>query len=383
MRQELFLARRYTFRGRAKHISFISIVSCLGVGVGVAALIVVISVMNGFDRDLMERLLRFNYHLLIEGSPEELFKLKEEIKDYPQLKSASLFLQTQVFVNFDDYVVPLLLKGMDLSNREEQKNFFPYVTEVRDKEGFFVGEGIKRRFFVVDKLEFYTLKDLFSLRSEKVRGTFKVGIYDIDSNYLVTDLDKFREITSRYLTFLGLRLDNPFWAERFKEGLRKKYPTLLMSTWAESNRVLFSALKLEKITMFIILSLIILVASFNIFATLTVKVVEKTKDIGILKSIGYSDKNILTIFSLQGLLLGLVGVGLGGGIGIGLCFILKRYPFIRLPEEIYYIEYLPVALNARDIFLILVVGVALSFISSLFPARRAGKLPPVEALRYE
>ena len=157
----------------------------------------------------------------------------------------------------------------------------------------------------------------------------------------------------------------------------------IINTWIESNGALFSALKLEKVTMFIILSLIIVVASFNIFATLTVKVVEKTKDIGILKSLGFSSRHIVRIFSLQGIILGVIGVILGVGIGLFLCFLLKEYHFIHLPQEIYYIDYLPVMVNIKDVILISLVGVFLSFFSSIFPAVRASCLNPSEALRYE
>jgi lipoprotein-releasing system permease protein len=154
-------------------------------------------------------------------------------------------------------------------------------------------------------------------------------------------------------------------------------------TWIESNYSLFSALKLEKITMFIILSLIILVASFNIFSTLTVKVVEKIKDIGILKALGFNNRSILFIFSMQGLILGFIGVFFGSFLGISLCVLLKKYPFIKLPQQVYYLEYLPVAIEIKDITLIICVGLFLSLFFSVLASLKTTKYSICEALRYE
>jgi lipoprotein-releasing system permease protein len=341
--------------------------------------------MNGFDRDLMERLMRFNQHLTIEGlSSEQLSEIGEEMKTWEGVESASLSLQTQVFAKFDGLVLPLVVKGVDFNDRKERRAFYQYVTGETASEGFFVGEGLARRFIILDKIEFYPLKKKLQLQEEAVRGTFKVGLYDIDNNYLIADLEKAKSFSSNYLLFLGVRLNNPYQAGSIKEKIFDKFGrNLFVSTWMESNQVFFSALKLEKLVMFIILSLIILVAAFNVFATLTVGVVEKTKDIGILKSLGFTRKRISRIFSLQGLLLGFAGSLAGAALGLGLCLVLKKFPFIKLPQEIYYIEYLPIAINYRDIGLIILVGIALSFIFSLLPALRAARLQPCQALRYE
>ncbi len=382
---ELFLARRYLFRGQSRHISFIGIVSCLGIALGVATLIVVISVMNGFDRDLMEKLMRFNQHLSVEClDNQQLTQVAEKLKTWEEVKVASLSLQTQVFAKFENLILPLAVKGVDFEDQGERQNLYQYVTEERELEGFFIGEGLERRYFILDRIEFYPLEKKLNLQEETVRGTFKVGLYDIDNNYLITDLEKAKSLSPNYLLTLGVRVEDPFKAHLVKQKILKEFKQgLFVSTWMESNQVFFSALKLEKITMFIILSLIILVAAFNIFATLTVGVVEKTKDIGILKSLGFTRRRVARIFCLQGLLLGFLGTLSGTALGLGLCLTLKKYPVIKLPEEIYYIEYLPMAINYRDISLIILVGIILSFIFSLIPAIRAAKLSPSEALRYE
>ncbi|MDP2924495.1 MAG: ABC transporter permease [Candidatus Omnitrophota bacterium] len=381
---ELYLARRYLFRGRAKHISFIGIVACLGVTVGVAALIIVISVMNGFDRDLMDRLLKFNYHLNIFSAENNILpQVKNFVDKIALVENTSLIAQTQIFAKIDKYVYPLYVKGIDFSNESERKLFFSYVKEDSKIDGFFVGEGLKSRLAPFEQVEYYPLDKTFKLKTEKIRGFFRMGLYDIDNVYIITDLEKARSLSENYTLSLGIRLKNPYDATSVKNAIKHKFTEgVYINTWMD-NQVLLSALKLEKLTMFVLLSLITLVASFNIFATLTVKVVEKTKDIGILKALGFTSRRILAIFSLQGLLLGFIGVLSGTALGLGLCLLLQKYHFIKIPVGIYAIEHLPIYINYRDIVFIALLGLLFSFISSLFPAIRASKLPPSEALRYE
>jgi lipoprotein-releasing system permease protein len=390
MKTELFLALRYLFRGKARHVSFISIIACAGITLGIATLVVVISVMNGFDQELMEKLLRFNYHVTVEGTqrdiPEDLIR---SVRNVEGVENASVFLQTQVFAKLDEVVVPMVVRGIDFSNEEERKSFEKYIVYEKDTDaapaaGVYAGSGLYNKFFLEDTLEYYPLQKRLKLEQIPIRGVFRIGLYDIDTNYLVTDIETARNLSENYLLFLGVRIKDPFEAKSIKSRLLPLFGNrYLINTWMESNEVLFSALKLEKFTMFIILSLIILVASFNIFATLTVNVVEKTKDIGVLRSLGFTSGKVLSIFSLQGVLLGLAGVLAGVLLGLLLCVLLKEYQFIRIPQEIYYIEYLPVAINLRDVLYISGVGIALSFFSSLVPAVRASRLSPCDALRYE
>ena len=384
LKTEVFLALRYLFRGRARHISFISIISCLGVMLGVATLIVVISVMNGFDKDLMSKLLRFNYHITIESVRREIPEgVIKRVRNTEGVKGAAIFLQTQVFGKFNDYIVPIIVRGIDFSSRYEKKTFYKYVLKEKGNEGFFVGDGLRKKFLLGDRISYYPLSRKLRLKESKIRGVFKIGLYDIDNNYLVCNINEAKALGNNYLLFLGVRVNDPFKAAAVKSQLKNlEDDGFMVNTWIETNGALFSALKLEKITMFVILSLIVVVASFNIFSTLTIKVVEKTKDIGILKSLGFNSGHILSIFSIQGLMLGVIGVAAGVILGITLCFVLKEYHFIKLPQEIYYISYLPVTVKTKDIALISSLGILLSFISSLFPAVRASRLKPSEALRY-
>ncbi|MCP4652776.1 MAG: ABC transporter permease [Candidatus Omnitrophica bacterium] len=380
---ELQIARRYLFRGKAKHISFIGIISCLGIVLGVATVIVAIAIVNGIDGGLMERIMRFKPHLIIESSNhDDLYKIKEKIKQKDAVTGASLSLQTQVFAKFNGTIVPLIVKGMDLSEKSEMDFFFQYVRSQFGEEGFFVGQGVKRRYGVEDKLEFYPLQKKLKLHEEKVRGVFSVGLYDIDNYYIIADLERAKEFSPNYHFSLEVRVVDPFAVAALKEEIESEFKGIFVSTWIESNQALFATLSLEKLAMFIILGLIVLVASFNVFAMLTVKVVEKTKDIGILKSIGFTNRRILIVFTLQGVILGFIGVVAGSCLGLGICFILKRYPFIKLPQEIFFTEYLPIAVNYFEVVLISIIGMVICFISSLFPAIRASRMSACEALRY-
>jgi lipoprotein-releasing system permease protein len=385
MRTEFYLARRYLFRGKAKHLSFIGVISCLGVILGVATVIVAISIVNGIDGGLMERIMRFRDHIIIESTDvQKLIPIKEEIQQWEEVDSAAITLQTQVFAKFNNTVVPLVVKGMDFSDAGAKKMFYPYIKEEFDSEGVFIGEGVRKRFFISDKIEFYPLKKKLALQEEKVRGVFSVGLYDVDNYYLIYDLEKAKELSSNYLLLLGVKLKEPFSAAEVKEKIAQKfYDGVFINTWIETNQALFATLRLEKIAMFIILTLIVVIASFNIFATLTVKVVEKTKDIGVLKSLGFTNRRILSIFTLQGLILGIIGVVCGSALGLGVCYVLKSYPFIRLPAEIFFTEFLPVSVQYGDIIFIGMVSLFISFISSIFPALRASRLVVCEALRYE
>lgn len=385
MRTETFLSFKYLFRGRAKHVSFISVISCIGVSLGVATLIIVTSVMEGFDNDLMEKLLRFNDHITVESlnrnfNPESI-RAVEKIKN---VQGASLFLQTQVFAKVDKYIVPLVVKGIDLESSYGSSKFSKYIIEDYKKPGFFVGQGLYQKFFLSEKIEYYPLKKKLKSQVADVRGVFKIGLYDIDNGFLISDIETTKSLSDNYLLFLGINVEDPFNLSQVKEKIEDIFgPGYYVTDWTETNELLFSALKLEKFAMFIILSLIVVVASFNIFATLTVKVVEKTKDIGILKTLGVTNREILSIFTFQGMLLGIIGVIFGLGLGVSLCYLLKEYQFIKLPQEIYYIDYLPVAVRVKDVVIIAITGVLISFFSSIFPAVRAAKMNPCEALRYE
>jgi len=212
-------------------------------------------------------------------------------------------------------------------------------------------------------------------------------MYDYDLNLVFTNLESAQAIFDlpNQISSIAIKIESPDLAAKVKNEL----VTVLgfnynLKTWEEANQNFFAALKLEKLVMFIILALIILVASFNIISTLIVMVVEKTKDIGILKALGMPSSSVRKIFTYQGMIIGVIGTLSGAFGGIFLCWLLKKYQFIKLPQDIYYIERLPVSIELwPDIILIVSVAMAIVLIATFYPANKAAQLKPVEALRYE
>ena len=385
MRTEFYLARRYLFRGKARHISFIGLISCLGVALGVAALIIAFAIVNGVDGGLMRRIMRFQDHLIIDSvQKEKLYPVKEELDSWEGVEAAYLYIHTQVFAKFEDKkVLPVFVRGIDFSAPKSEQFFRQYIKSEVSDTGFFVGAGLLRNFLIGDEIEFYPLKKKLKLAKKKVRGVFEVGLFNIDNTHFIGDLAEIEELSPNHILLLGVKLNDPYQAAAVKKRIKNRFPGIFVSTWIETNEALFATLKLEKLALFIILGLIVLIASFNIFAALTVKVVEKTKDIGVLRSLGFRRGSIRDIFAQQGVMVGVIGVALGAALGIGACYLLEKYPFVKLPAEIFGTEYLPVEVNYADVISIVIIGLVIALISSYIPALRAARLNISKSLRYE
>jgi lipoprotein-releasing system permease protein len=220
----------------------------------------------------------------------------------------------------------------------------------------------------------------------EVAGIFSTGMYEYDLNLALASIETVQGILNRPGIFsgAGVRIQDPIQAPSVKEALQRRlgFPYWVMS-WMEMNKSLFAALKLEKVTMFVILTLIVLVACFNIVATLLMVVVAKTKEIGILRSVGATSRSIRRIFTWAGLLIGGIGTLLGTALGLLLCGALAKYQFIQLPPEIYYIDRLPVKLEWTDAGTVTLAALTISWIACLYPAWVAARLQPAEAIRYE
>lgn len=415
---EWMVGVRYLMAKRKQaFISVITAISILGVAVGVMAMIVVLAVMSGFEHDLRDKILGTNAHAVVlryGGGIEQYADAVSKTEQVPGVVAATPFIFSQAMLTTDVNVIGAVVRGVDVHTLDRVTNLKRYMAEgsldnllhppadLADKSptpvtlpGIVIGKELSKNIgaFYGDIITVVSPTGTLTpggmgpkLKRFRVVGVFNSGMYEYDSSlaYIsLADAQRFFE-TGDKVTGLELRVKNVDRADVVASDVRKAlgYP-FYTRDWMDLNRNLFSALKLEKVVMTIILVLIILVAAFNIVSTLIMVVMEKGKDIAILKSMGASGKSIMRIFLIDGLIIGGVGTTIGLVAGYFLCFLLQKYQFVKLPSDIYYISSLPVRTSAVDFVLVSSAAVLISLLATLYPAYRASRLNPVEAIRFE
>ena len=405
---ELFLGLRYLkAKRKQRFISVITIISVLGVMVGVMALVVVLSVMNGFRSDLMSKILGVNSHVLVlnlSGTFNGYQEVAEKVEKMDGVVAITPFVYTQVMLNNSGRVSGAVLRGVDpksaarvvsfdkmikegsLSSLSEAENGIPSIiigSELAKQIGASTGSLVT---VISPEGKLTPLGRTPNTKRFKVTAIFDSGMYEYDASMVYISLGEAQRFLALgdSVTGLELKVKEVYQSDIIARNIQKSlgYP-YWTKDWKLMNRSLFSALKLEKLTMFIILTMIVLVGALNIISTLVMVVMEKTRDIAILRAMGASAKSIMSIFMFQGVLVGVVGTAVGLLSGLGICYLLARYKFINLPADVYYISKLPVLVSYPDVTIVAVAAVVISFFATLYPAWYASRLNPVESFQYE
>jgi lipoprotein-releasing system permease protein len=410
MQFELFIGARYLrAKQRQAFISLITLLSIAGVTLGVMALIIVIAVMAGFESDLKSRILSVESHVVVMrhgGSFTDYAKVSDWINGVEGVKASTPFILSQIMIRSASGMSGAVIRGIvpesagkvitsisqdglkALAARTAAK---PSATDI---PGVVLGKELMKNLGVAkgDMIHLLSPRGMISpaglipvMKRFQVVGEFESGMYEYDGSlaYMnLSDAQKFLHMEDA-ITGIEVRVDDIYKARQISETITSRLGFPYWGRdWMQMNRNLFSALKLEKTVMFIILALIILVAAFNIASSLIMMVMEKTKDIAILKAMGATDQSIRRIFVFKGMTIGVIGTTLGVALGFVLCKLLEHYKFIELPGDVYYITKLPVLLKTFDVVSIATASLIICFLATLYPARQASGLNPVEAILY-
>lgn len=395
MKLYLKIAARYLFSVKGSTL-IITIVAFLGVFLSVSAIILTLGIFSGFQDELKTKILSKSPHLVITlYSDEEEGKIKETLRKFSD--EISLFVSYKLYnalASKEGTITNLSIKATDFKNPDFLKFLNMQLTEGEIKN-LVIGQGVSEllRAYPGDEI---TLISLFGIRTPtgiipktkkvKVGGLFYTGTYDQDYFVAYWDIKQAKAFFKRDLgtNVTEVYLKNPYEADEFKEKLISKLGNFyVIRSWIDLNKPLFHALELEKLGLFFILLLMVLVASFNITSLLFVKVKEKVKDIAILKTFGMNSKGILTIFLIVGLSIGIVGGLLGILNAYILAFFINKYKLIRVSEEVYMMSYIPAHIKLKDVLLTFGGTLILSFVSSLIPALHAAREKVIEVLRRE
>jgi lipoprotein-releasing system permease protein len=425
MAYELFISLRY-LRARRKQVfvSIITFISIAGIFLGVAALIIVIAVMSGFENDLRSKILGINSHIVLmehTGGMRDHARVHEEVTKIPGVVAATPFIYSQAMLKNGNSVTGIVLRGLSTTDalkvinlgkiregrldylQDGKKNIPGLKPDLSDLPGIIIGRELAKNLgvFLFETVHIVSPSGISTpmgmvprMKPFVVVGIFESGFYEYDSTLAYISLKTCQEFLNMgdLVTGLEIRVDDIYQADGIAKTIERKlgYPYWARN-WMEMNRNLFSALRLEKRVMFIILSLIVLVAAFNIISALIMIVMEKNKDIAILKTMGATRRDIMKIFIFQGVIVGALGTFLGclAGLSVALNlealsrFVEKIFGFKILPGDVYYLSELPSQVNYADVGIILGGTMLICFLATIYPSWRASRLDPAEALRYD
>jgi lipoprotein-releasing system permease protein len=403
---ELHIAVRYLLAKRKQaFISVISLISTAGVAVGVAAVVIALAVMTGLQQELRDRILGSNPHVYVSrvGGVDDYLAEVARLRQVPEVLGAAPAVLGQALISAGRGASPVQIKGVDPAleanvtdvQRTMKAGSLDALANRGDGiPGIVLGQDLATSLGVGvgDSVQVLTLEGVLTPmgnrplpRRRQVVGLFKLGLYEFDSTYAFVSLqDGMRLFDKGQADFIQLRVNDvyraPQVAAAVKARLGDQYWT---EDWTVMNKSLFSALTLEKIAVSLAVGLIVIVAALNIVATLILLVMEKHRDVAILKTMGASARSVTAIFVAQGLLIGLIGTSVGAGLGYGLSYVFDRYQLIRIPMDVYQVSHLPFTVIPRDFAIVIAVAVVICFVATIYPSRQASRLDPAQALRYE
>lgn len=389
--------RHLRTRRSERFISLITWLSALGVAVGVAALIVVYSVMTGYTETLRNKIVGMNAHVSVyalRGELDDAEKVAARVRALPDVVSASPFVLGQAILTAPGAVKGAGLRGIDPA---DPANAFlrQALTEgnlealAGGASSLLLGKELAKTLGlkVGDTVGVTVPSDgVPRLRSLRVAGIFSTGMFDYDAKIAVTSLDAARGLLGlgNRSTGIEVRVGDLMLADRVARDLTAALgPDYWIADWKRLNRNIFFALELQRVVLSLILALIVLVAAFNMAATLIMTVLEKTREIGILKAMGASNRLIRRVFTAQGLVIGAAGASGGLALGLGLCALIARYPIVKIPSDVYLFDRLPVTVEPLPCALFALSALALCYLATLYPSWQASRLDPVEAIRQD
>lgn len=421
MRYELFIGLRYLRpKRREGFLSLITAFSTIGVLLGVMTLNIVMAVMTGFEEDLRNRILGFNPHIILSslsGGITDYQQAVEKVRGAPGVVAAAPIVYGQVMVSSRQSVSGVVVRAVEPAHASDIVNIAPRlmqgaIDELGREQKVTIREGNEERTVQLSgiligkelakqlKVEVGDPISLISptqstpgpmgmvpkLRRFVVVGIFDSGMYDYDATLMymgLADAQKFFELGDR-VTGIEVRVDDVYAAQTTAKELEGVLGLPYQARdWTQINRNIFVALKMEKILYFVVLLLIVLVAAFNIVAMLIMVVMEKRKDIAVLKSLGATSQSIGRIFISKGVIIGVIGTLLGTGLGYLGCWVLATYEIIELPKDVFYVKTLPVKIYWENFLLVATASMGICLLATIYPARQAANLAPVEVIRYE
>lgn len=412
---ELFVGLRYTRAKRRNHfISFISMTSMVGIALGVAALIVVLSVMNGFQQELRSRILGVASHLQITGADNQLADwqfVAGRVKDEPHVQAAAPYIMAQGMLSYGQAVQGAIIRGILPADEDKVADIGAHMRagQLNDLKagefGIVLGAELAQSLGVLigDKVVLLAPQGQFTptgivprIKQFRVIGFFQIGMYEYDAGLALIHMDDAAVLyrMGDKVSGLRLKLDDLFRAPSISHELTTRLSDIgsyYVSDWTQQHANFFRAVQMEKRVMFIILTLIVAVAAFNIVSTLVMAVTDKRADIAIMRTFGASPRSIMQIFIVQGALIGAIGTVIGAVIGIVVALnidvlvpaIERLFNIQFLAKDVYYISDLPSQLLWSDVGMIIGLSFVLSLLATLYPSWKAAKMNPAEALRYE